>query len=69
MAQVPAPAEGLVLTHFIVSADVARARCFYADVLGGEVLRDGEPSIVALANSWIVINEGGPADPRVRIPS
>jgi hypothetical protein len=24
------------------------------------VLRDGEPSIVALANSWIVINEGDP---------
>jgi catechol 2,3-dioxygenase-like lactoylglutathione lyase family enzyme len=60
MAQFPAPAEGIVLTHFIVSADVARARHFYADVLGGEVLRDGEPSIIALANSWIVINEGGP---------
>jgi len=57
MAQFPAPAEGIVLTHFIVSADVARARHFYADVLGGEVLRDGEPSIVALANSWIVIND------------
>jgi catechol 2,3-dioxygenase-like lactoylglutathione lyase family enzyme len=60
MAEFPAPAEGIVLTHFIVSADVARARRFYADVLGGEVLRDGEPSIIALANSWIVINEGGP---------
>ena len=26
---------------------------------GGEVLRDGEPSIVALANSWIIINAAG----------
>jgi catechol 2,3-dioxygenase-like lactoylglutathione lyase family enzyme len=60
MAQFPAPAEGIVLTYFIVSADVARSRRFYADILGGEVLRDGEPSIVALANGWIVINEGGP---------
>jgi hypothetical protein len=60
MAQFPAPAEGIVLTHFIVSADVARSRRFYADVLGGEVLRDGQPSIVALANSWIIINAGGP---------
>jgi catechol 2,3-dioxygenase-like lactoylglutathione lyase family enzyme len=60
MAQFPAPTEGIVLTHFIVSADVARARRFYADVLGGEVLRDGEPSIIALANGWIVINAGGP---------
>ena len=60
MAEFPAPAEGIVLTHFIVASDVGRARRFYADVLGGEVLREGEPSIVALANSWIVINVGGP---------
>ena len=60
MAEFPAPAEGIVLTHFIVASDVDRARRFYADVLGGEVLREGEPSIVALANSWIVINAGGP---------
>jgi catechol 2,3-dioxygenase-like lactoylglutathione lyase family enzyme len=60
MAQFPAPAEGIVLTHFVVSADVDRARRFYADVLGGEVLKDGEPTIIALANGWIVINAGGP---------
>jgi hypothetical protein len=40
-----------VLTRFIVASDVGRSRRFYADVLGGEVLRDGEPSVVALANS------------------
>jgi Glyoxalase-like domain len=60
MAGFPAPAEGIVLTHFIVASDTGRTRRFYADVLGGEVLREGEPSIVALANSWIVINAGGP---------
>ena len=60
MAEFPAPAEGIVLTHFIVASDVDRTRRFYADVLGGEVLREGEPSIIALANSWIVINVGGP---------
>jgi catechol 2,3-dioxygenase-like lactoylglutathione lyase family enzyme len=60
MAQFPAPAEGIVLTHFIVSSDLVRARRFHAGVLGGEVLREGEPSIVALANSWIIINSGGP---------
>jgi predicted enzyme related to lactoylglutathione lyase len=32
---------------------------FYAEVLGGETVRKGEPSIVALANSWIIINVGG----------
>ena len=28
-------------------------------MLGGELVRDGEPAIVALANGWIVINRGG----------
>ena len=39
---------------------MGRSRRFYADVLGGEVVLAGEPTIVALANSWIVINVGGP---------
>ena len=60
MAEFPRPTEGIVLTHFIVSADVERSRRFYADVLGGEVLLDGEPTIIALSNSWIIINLGGP---------
>ena len=59
MAELPAPTEGFVLTHFIVSDDVGRSRRFYADVLGGEVVMEGEPSIVALANSWVIINVGG----------
>jgi catechol 2,3-dioxygenase-like lactoylglutathione lyase family enzyme len=60
MAEFPIPTEGIVLTHFIVSADVERSSRFYADVLGGEVLLAGEPTIIALANSWIIINLGGP---------
>jgi catechol 2,3-dioxygenase-like lactoylglutathione lyase family enzyme len=60
MSEFPRPTEGIILTHFIVSADVERSRAFYADVLGGEVLLAGEPTIIALANSWIIINVGGP---------
>jgi catechol 2,3-dioxygenase-like lactoylglutathione lyase family enzyme len=59
MAEFPKPKKGILLTHFIVSADVERSRRFYADVLGGETVRTGEPSCVALANSWIIINVGG----------
>jgi catechol 2,3-dioxygenase-like lactoylglutathione lyase family enzyme len=59
MAELPAPKEGIVLTHFIVSDDVERSRRFYTDVLGGEAVLEGEPSIVALANGWIIINAGG----------
>ena len=59
MADLPIPEEGILLTHFIVSNDVERSRLFYTDVLGGETVRAGEPSFVALANSWIIINAGG----------
>jgi catechol 2,3-dioxygenase-like lactoylglutathione lyase family enzyme len=57
--ELPAPREGIVLTHFIVSDDVQRSRRFYTEVLGGTTVLEGEASIVALANSWIVINVGG----------
>jgi len=59
MADLPIPDQGILLTHFIVSADVERSRRFYTDVLGGETVRGWEPSFVALANSWIIINAGG----------
>ena len=55
----PAPEAGFVLTHFIVSADVSRSRDFYVNVLGGEDVMSGEPTIVKLANGWVIINVGG----------
>jgi catechol 2,3-dioxygenase-like lactoylglutathione lyase family enzyme len=59
VAEFPAPSEGFVLTHFIVSADVPRSAAFYSDVLGGEVVMEGEPTILQVANSWVIINVGG----------
>jgi predicted enzyme related to lactoylglutathione lyase len=59
MAERRPPADGMVLTHFIVSDDVERSRRFYTEVLGGTLERSGEPTNIALANSWIVINGGG----------
>jgi catechol 2,3-dioxygenase-like lactoylglutathione lyase family enzyme len=59
MAELPIPDQGIVLTHFLVSTDIERSRRFYTDVLGGETVLDGPPAIVALANSWIIINTGG----------
>jgi catechol 2,3-dioxygenase-like lactoylglutathione lyase family enzyme len=58
MAELPTPSEGILLTHFVVAEDVERSRAFYADVLGGEVVMEGEPSMVQLANAWIIINVG-----------
>ena len=34
MPEFPAPREGFVLTHFIVSSDLDRSRQFYTEVLG-----------------------------------
>src|SRR5271154_4130885 len=62
------PEQEIVLTHFIVSDDVERSRRFYTDVLGGTVARSGEPTNIALANSWIVINRGGgPTDDKPEV--
>lgn len=55
----PAPSEGIVLTHFVVSRDVARSRDFYVGVLGGTAVMEGEPTVVKLAGGWIIINVGG----------
>jgi catechol 2,3-dioxygenase-like lactoylglutathione lyase family enzyme len=68
MAEFPAPREGIVLTHFIVAEDVQRSSAFYTDVLGGELVLEGEPSIVQLANAWVIINVGGgPTDDKPEV--
>lgn len=53
------PREGFVLTHFLTVSDVKRSADFYARVLGGSVVRSGEPTVIQLANSWIIVNVGG----------
>lgn len=55
----PAPSEGFVVTHFLVSDDVPASVDFYVRILGGRAVMEGAPSIVKLANTWIIINEGG----------
>ena len=55
----PAPAEGMVLTHFMTVKDFDRSRAFYADILGGQVVLERDPCIIKLANSWVILNLGG----------
>jgi catechol 2,3-dioxygenase-like lactoylglutathione lyase family enzyme len=62
-ANLPAPAEGIAVTLFITVRKVARARDFYSRVLGGTVVLEENPCIVKLANSWIIMNPGGPPTP------
>ena len=59
----PAPTDGFLVTHFLVVRNVARSRAFYSDILGGQVVIEENPCMVKLANSWIIMNPGGPGTP------
>ena len=57
------PTEGFVVTHFLTVADVNRSAEFYVRIFGGTVVHSGEPTIIQLANSWLIVNvDGGPTD-------
>jgi lactoylglutathione lyase len=58
-ADFPAPKEGFVLTHFLVVADQDRSRAFYQTIFDGKVLIERDPVIMQIANSWLILNEGG----------
>lgn len=59
----PAPKEGFVITYVLVVADQDRSREFYRSLLGGQVVLDGEPVIIKVANTWLtLVTGGGPTD-------
>jgi catechol 2,3-dioxygenase-like lactoylglutathione lyase family enzyme len=55
----PAPAEGFLVTHFLVVSDQERSREFYRSLLDGRVVLERDPVILKVANSWLILNEGG----------
>ena len=55
----PAPKEGFVITHVLVVADQDRSREFYRSLLGGQVLLEGDPVIMKVANTWLTLTTGG----------
>lgn len=59
----PAPDDGLLVTHFLTVGDVPRSRAFYADIFGGRVVLEENPCIVKVANTWIIMNPGGGPTP------
>src|SRR5689334_7564392 len=59
VAEPTQPAQRMVVTHFIVSDDVERSRRFYTEVLGGTEVFGPQPTNIALANTYIIINSGG----------
>jgi catechol 2,3-dioxygenase-like lactoylglutathione lyase family enzyme len=64
----PAPTEGFVLTHFLVVSDQDRSREFYLSMFGGRVVRERDPVILRVANSWLILNVGGgPTDDKPEV--
>lgn len=55
----PAPTEGFVLTHFLVVSDQDRSREFYQSLFGGRVVRERDPVVLKVENSWLILNDGG----------
>ena len=54
------PLEGMELTHILVSADTARARHFYVDVLAAELYREyGSSIVLRFFGNWFLLVEGG----------
>ena len=59
----PIAQEGFFVTHFLTVKDQAKSSEFYAEVLGGKVVKQENPCYVKLANSWIILNSGGGPTP------
>jgi len=55
----PAPEHDFLLTHFLVVSDMDRSREFYRSMLGGTVVNERSPVMIRVANSWLILNEGG----------
>ncbi len=62
-ANLPKPTDGPVVSMSLTVGSVAESRQFYAEVLGGSVVPAENPCIVNLANTWIIMNPGGPPTP------
>lgn len=59
MPESPAPQQGILLTHFIVSDHIERSRRFLDERARRRGRTREEPTVVALANGWVTINAGG----------
>src|SRR6201997_5550261 len=58
-SEFPAPREGFVITQFLVVSDQDRSREFYRSLFDGKVLLQRDPVIMKVANTWLILNEGG----------
>jgi len=65
---IPAPREGVIVTHFLVVRDQDTSREWYRDVLGAEVVSERDPVMLKFHNSWLILNVGGgPTDDKPEV--
>ena len=55
----PAPATGFVITHFLVVSDQDRSREYYRTLFDATVVLERDPVILKVANTWLILNVGG----------
>ncbi len=55
----PKPQHEPIVTQLLIVNDQQRSRRFYEEVIGATVVREANPVILQLSNSWLVLNEGG----------
>jgi lactoylglutathione lyase len=55
----PAPANGFVITHFLVVSDQDRSREYYRTLFDATVVLERDPVILKVANTWLILNVGG----------
>lgn len=56
----PTPNEdGFAITHFLVVSNQDRSREFYRSLFNGKVLLERDPVIMKVANTWLILNDGG----------
>ena len=61
-------APEFIATETLIVEDIPRSVAFYRDVLGATVLEEGEPTLLRLANIWLIINRGGgPTDDKPEV--
>ncbi len=65
---IPAPRDGVIVTHFLVVRDQDTSREWYRDVLGAEVVNERDPLMLKFHNSWLILNVGGgPTDDKPEV--
>lgn len=59
------PTDQMQLTHLLVVADIERARSFYTDVLGADVVREygGTSCVLSFLGTWLLLVTGGGPTP------